>query len=484
MSLDLDDYRTRAEAFLTETERAFYLHYSGQQDDYEIEAVFDRHADLFSRETADALRDDGAPGRLIEFAVEGHIGRETRSAAAELARREASLEIEWDGERLPLRSVSVVEANERDPDRRAQLEAARDAVTEAELNPVLHDALETSHGIARDLGWRSLKAMCEELSGIDLDELGRQTAELLEATEERYEEIVEPHLQEEVGIGFDRLRRSDLPAFFRAPSLDSSFPAARLMPALTDTLSDLGTEVHRQRGLTIDTVPRPKKSPRAFCSPVRVPEEVYLVISPVGGREDYAALFHEAGHTEHYAHMGPELAVEERYRGDNSVTECYAFLFEHLTADSAWLRRHLSCAEPEPIVAFGRASELVYLRRYAAKLAYELELHDGSDVGGLDQVYSDRLSGALHLEWPAAQWLADVDPFFYAARYLRAWALETHVRGALTERFGETWFAEPEAGDLLRELWSTGQGPEGGEGILAAVGGGTLDFSLVVDELT
>ena len=81
-------------------------------------------------------------------------------------------------------------------------------------------------------------------------------------------------------------------------------------------------------------------------------------------------------------------------------------------------------------------------------------------------------------------WLSDVDPFFYVARYLRAWALETHIRSALRERFGEAWFEEPEAGAFLRELWSAGQGAAGGEGILQRVGGSELDFGAVRAEVS
>ena len=71
----------------------------------------------------------------------------------------------------------------------------------------------------------------------------------------------------------------------------------------------------------------------------------------------------------------------------------------------------------------------------------------------------------MRVEWPAVSWLADVDPFFYAARYLRAWALETHLRAALRERFGTAWFDEPAAGAFLRDLWRAGQGAAGAEGI-------------------
>ena len=79
--------------------------------------------------------------------------------------------------------------------------------------------------------------------------------------------------------------------------------------------------------MTFDIESRPNKSPRAFCAPVRVPGEVYLVIAPVGGRDDYATLFHEGGHTEHSASVAPELPFEFRCLGDNSISETYAFLF-------------------------------------------------------------------------------------------------------------------------------------------------------------
>jgi hypothetical protein len=282
-----------------------------------------------------------------------------------------------------------------------------------------------------------------------------------------------------VGLGFDSLRRSDLSAFFRAPGLDAGFPEERLLPSLTETLAGLGIDVAAQPGVVIDAERRPKKSPRAFCAPVHVPDEVYLVIAPIGGREDFAALFHEAGHTEHYAHVDASLPMEDRYLGDNSVTEGFAFLFEHLVSDPEWLRRRLGVEDPGPMVRHERASRLVFLRRYAAKLSYEIELHGGGPIDGLESTYARRLSDAIHVDWPAVSWLSDVDPFFYVARYLRAWALETHLSTALRDRFGEAWFDEPGAGDFLRELWSAGQGAAGGEGILERVGGGELDFGAV-----
>jgi oligoendopeptidase F len=474
-SLDLQAYRTEAEAFLGELDREYYLHFSGQQDDYGIEAVYDRHSDLFTRERVEELRKDSSPA-LLEFAVEGLVGRETKAEAAELARREAALEIEVDGRRVPYREASVLQANEPDPERRAAIDDARHRALDEHLNPLLLELFERGRATARELGWTSTLAMCEELSGIDLRALGSQAASLLEGTEQGYEPLVGPRLEEQLGFGFERLRRADLTAFFRAPSLDRSFPQDRLVPSLVETLAGLGIDVESQPGVVLDTEARPKKSPRAFCAPVRVPDEVYLVIARIGGRDDYAALFHEAGHTEHYAHMDRSLPVEDRYLGDNSVTEGFAFLLEHLTDDPEWLERVMAAEEPQGVAAHSQAVKLVFVRRYCAKLRYELELHDEpSSLEDMPGRYSELLGSAVHVTWPETSWLADVDPFYYAARYLRAWALETQLRATLVERFGPAWFEDRGAGELLRGLWRYGQRQDADE-LLAELNGSKLDL--------
>jgi hypothetical protein len=477
--MDLDSYRTEAEAFLGALDREYYLHFSGRQDEYGIEAIYDRHDGLFTREAVEGLREAGAPA-LLEFAAHGLAGRETKAEAAELARREAALEVEANGNRMPFREASVTQANEANPERRAAIEAARNAAIAEHLDPLLLELTERGHAIASELGWASTVEMCEELSGIDLRTLGRQAEALLAATEEGYRRSVEPELRRQLDFGFDDLRRADLPAFFRASSFDRWFPADRLVTSLVDTLRGMGIDVEAQPGVTLDTEHRPMKSPRAFCSPVRVPDEVYLVIARIGGRDDYAALFHEAGHTEHYAHMDASLPTEDRYLGDNSVTEGFAFLFEDLTEDPVWLERVLGLSEPGEVVRHSAAVKLVFLRRYCAKLAYELELHDGrGSLDGLSERYSELLGQAVGVEWPAATWLTDVDPFFYVSRYLRAWALETHLSAALTRRFGPAWFGEPAAGDFLRDLWRNGQRLDADE-LLGQLSGAELDLAAIV----
>jgi hypothetical protein len=478
--VNVDDYREEAEAFLSAIDREYYLHFAGRKDEFEIEAIYARHSKLFSAEAVESLREAGSRA-LLRFAAEGYVEQALKELSAEFARLEASLEVRLDGETYPYRQAAVVQANERDPARRRALEGARNELVATRLNPLLREMLDRSRGLVRDLGWPSVRAMTEELSGIDLEALARQTEGFLAATEADYEATVEPRLQAELGLGFGELERADLAAFFRAPSLDGLFPADQLLPTFEATLAGLGLDNGSPGNVILDAEPRPKKSPRAFCAPVRVPEEVYLVLTRIGGREDYETLMHEAGHAEHFSHVDPALPVEYRYLGDNSVTEGFAFLFQHLTEDPAWLERRLGVADPGPAIEQARASKLVFLRRYCAKIAYELELHGEGAVDGLEKLYAKRLSDAVHVDWPEATWLSDVDPFFYVAAYLRAWALETHLRRELRERFGELWFEDRRAGELLRELWSTGQ-REPADELLRRLTGAQLDFSALLGD--
>ena len=176
--MDLGAYRAEAEQFLSAIDREYYLHYSGQQDEFEIEAIYERHAGLFTRDSVEALREAGAAASLVEFAVQGHIGQEVKEGSAELARREAALELEWDGAKVPYRSAPVLQANERDPDRRALLEEARNELTAEHLNPLMLELLERSHELARELGWDSMRDLCQDLSGTDLGALAEQTEPL------------------------------------------------------------------------------------------------------------------------------------------------------------------------------------------------------------------------------------------------------------------------------------------------------------------
>ena len=492
-AVDVDVYREDAEAFLERIEREYYLQGAGHKAELELVPVYAAHAGLFTadrvtalREHADAATGDSARGLryLAQFALDGLLGERTRVQAEAEAQLESSLEVEVDRERIPFRQVPVALANEEDPERCQALQAAHDELLESRITPVLREALEISHATCRELGWTGYAAAYADLRGLDFEALAVRTRGVLAATAEVYPRRLSARLEQAGLPGLDDLRRSDLHRFFRAPDLDPGFDADGLADALGGTMRGLGVDLSAQANVHLDTDPRPTKSPRAFCAPLRVPDEVYLVIAPVGGREDYGALMHEGGHTEHYANTDRALPFEDRYLGDNGVTESFAFLFERLTEEPAWLADRLGIDDATAIREHSRAAWLVLLRRYCAKLDYELDLHgDAPDLTAMPDRYSQLLGGATGVAWPRQSWLADVDPSFYVVCYLRAWALETHWRRALRERFGERWFGQPEAGRWLLELWRHGQRLPAEE-LLAETLGEELDFGPLIAELT
>ncbi len=488
---DLKKYRSEADSFIAEIDLEYYVHLSGQKDQLDLEKIYGRYKSLFNNEAIDAIRVKLERGTgdqrrrlryLLAFAVEGFIGQETKVEAAAIAQKEATLEIEVDDAKIAYRQSSVEQANEKDAERRERIERSRLATQERDLNPLYRTALERAHALATELGWKNYRAMYEDLSGIDYEALERQTHSFFEASEKHYESLLEPQLERHLGFGFDKLRRSDLPHFFRAPQHDRHFPEEKLVRSFIDTMSGLGIDVKAQKNVVLDLEERPKKSPRAFCAPVHVPDEIYLVVPRVGGRDDYFALFHEGGHTEHYAHVDRSLPFEYRRLGDNSVTEAFAFLFHHLVENPAWLKKYLGVTDVEELGSYSGASKLIYLRRYAAKLRYELTLHKGNaDETEMRKLYSDYLSEATHTDWPDTTYVSDVDPGYYAASYLRAWALEATLSRTLKKRFGEMWFDRKEAGAFLKELWSFGQKLNADE-LLEEVAQEKLDFKVMLDE--
>ena len=208
-----------------------------------------------------------------------------------------------------------------------------------------------------------------------------------------------------------------------------------------------------------DTHDRERKRPRAFCAPVRVPDEVYLVIRPHGGYADYRAFWHELGHALHFANAARDMPFEHRWLGDNSVTECYAMLFEHQLMAPAWLKRYTTLGGAR-LAEFRRAQAfalLAIVRRYAAKLNYETQLHRAPSLASGARRYAEILTEATGFGYADEDALLDLDDGFYAARYLRAWQLEAALRTRLIEQFDEDWFRNPRSGAFVLELLVRGQ---------------------------
>ncbi len=484
-SIDLTGYRGRADRFEAEMLEEYYLHFAGLKDELAIEAIYERYEDLTTLETANRLAEPADRDRgikeLWQFACTGYLGNLAKSQEARVNELEATLEATVDGKTLPYRMLRPAIANEPDRNKRRALEEARCELGDEHLNPVYLEGAAIVRSAVPSLGSDNYVDLHRRF-GLRLDELADQCRLLLEETERMYEDSVDKLFRARVGVSLGEAERWDSARLIRAVEWDKAFPPDRMIPALEATLSGLGIDLREQPNVELDVEPREKKSPRAFCAPIEVPGRVVLVIKPMGGPDDWRALFHEAGHTEHFANTSPDLPVESRRMGDNAVTEGWAFLFEHLVDNPAWLSRRLDFPRPQEYAAEGAAILLWMVRRYCAKLIYELELFQTPDPVTMKQRYVEILGDALKIQPSPTDWLADVDPGFYVSKYLRAWAFDAQLAFYLRERFGNDWFARREAGSLLRELWSLGQGPTADE-LLADVTGTEIDMASVTERV-
>ena len=218
--------------------------------------------------------------------------------------------------------------------------------------------------------------------GFALDELAAQCRALLDETERMWEEAGDRLFRERLGIGLAEARpaRRRRGSFARPsstcdlPRASECFPRSRRRSPTSGSTSAPSANVH------LDLDSRPGKSPRAFCSPIEVPGKVMLVIQPIGGHDDWRALFHEAGHTEHYANTSADLPMEAKRLGDMAVTEGWAALLEHLVDEPAWLNRRLDVPKVRRRSRTPAATSMLYfVRRYSAKLLYEIEFFQAAD---------------------------------------------------------------------------------------------------------
>jgi hypothetical protein len=474
------EYRERLEEMTAEALEEYYAHSAGHKRTYEIAAIYERHADLSTLDQARALAEAGAPAELRRFAAEAYVGNGVKHLSEDIANTEAELTVAFDGEDIPYREVRPRVMNEPDSGRRRDLHARRCAATEEHLNPMYQEAFELERELSADLGAANVLALYESF-GYDPRGLDLETSAYRAETDALYLECIDAALRRRVGIALEDAALPDFARLWRAPEFDAAFTTERAVPALRATLAGLGVDLDLQRNVELDIEARPGKRPRAFCAPIRVPGRVVLVILPQGGQDDYQALFHEAGHTEHFANADPGLPAEERLLGDNAVTEGFAFLFEHLLSDPAWLRSQLDFGPVNDYVRFTALQKLFFVRRYAGKLAYEIELHSGLTLDALPDRYVEHLSTAVGVPYPRGDYLEDVDGGFYCTCYLRAWAFEAQLRDHLRSRFGTDWFRRKPAGDLLRELWSLGQSLRADD-LLRELTGQPIRFEVLADE--
>lgn len=462
--------------------REYYLTGAGHKSAPAFQAIYARHGNLVSDEALAVARESGSRP-LVEWVVGLRVARAVApwDERQVLWEQDAAVSV---GERtIPYLRASIELANTSNRPFRIALDAARAQLVASGLNALRRERLDLEHRAVSELDMGDYVTAVARLSGIDLEQLARAADEFLRITDDMYREALGQLVARRVGVPLGDLVRADTAWAFRASQSDAAFPPGAMMALAARQMAELGLDLEQHGRIRFDTEERPAKQPRAFCAPVRVPEEIYVVLRPHGGHVDYRTFWHELGHAMHFASVQPARSFADRWLGDNSVTEGFAMLWDHMTTHRTWLARYadLSPADRGSLAFELAVGELYFLRRYAAKLRYELVLHRNAS-GDPGAEYATRLTHATLFRYPEADHLVDVDSGFYAARYLRAWQFEAGMARWLTERFDEDWFRNPTVGALIQELMSRGQAQLADE-LIRDVTGTTLSFAPVIARL-
>lgn len=477
----MDDFDKQAEAFHQELYREYYQAESGLKERLNIEPIYDRYAHLFEETMVKQLLGEAQHRRgryLAEWVTLEYLEDSVKGLTESISNAMRRATVEWGGQQLSYHNLRPTISNEPDMSRRHHLHQLYRDVT-ASVNQERERRFSSLHTNATHLGFESYIALCEQLRRLNLDSLTKEMRSLLHDTAQVFFRHLEKFLAG-IEVPVEDAATCDMWYLFRGPSFDALFPKESMIPTLRATLAGMGIDLRQQENLELDTDSRELKSPRAFCAPIRVPEEVKLVIKPMGGASDYSSLLHEAGHAEHFANVDPDLPFAFKRLGDNSVTETYAFLFQYLFLNRRWLRRVLGVEEPSRLIRYALFEKLWFLRRYGIKLLYEQELH--RELDGAEKRYVSLLGDGLGIAIAAEDYLADVDDAFYCAQYLRAWILEVQLRRFLEDQYGLEWFASQGAGKYLLSLWRRGQ-KLSPEEIAADIGYDGLDSTYLVEEL-
>lgn len=486
----LDDYRRDFEEFHTSNAREHYLFHSGQKNCLEIAPIYERYAHLFDIDSIGSLKADGLSAgrdtetvsinRLLAFAVEQFLESSVKELTEHISQFEATATVEFRGRDMTFQDSAVAIINEPDRESRKAIYAKRLALIE-QSNDLRAQRIAKLHETACSLGYSSYGELFEQLRHLDFKKIAGPCEALLSQTESSYTARLDEALRRDLGLSIDAGERPDAMYLLHLTNFDDRFPSQQMLRVYSETMSGLGISVQSQRNIVIDSEVRPRKNPRAFCMPITIPDDVRLVIRPVGGQSDYQSLLHESGHAQHFAWASAQLPPEFKYTGDYALTETYAFLFNHLVSDRNWLRDFLGLADSTEFVRSVILARLVTVRRYVAKFCYERGLHYAGDLNGQAEQYAELQTNSTGFKTSAAEFLFDLDDSFYSASYLRAWAFEVLLREYMKTRFGSRWWTSSAAGIFLKEIWETGDRYTADE-MAAQIGIGTIDFEPLADE--
>jgi hypothetical protein len=361
--------------------------------------------------------------------------------------------ITYDKKSIHYRSVLDTIKNEPNKSIRKELDEKRRQVV-SRLNPLYLKLFEAYNRDAAELGYPTYMKLCDDTDCLQLSKLTEEARLFLSDSDYIYRDLLKWFLLNRMELRLEGLSLNDLHYLFSSYELRANFPESLTVSIAKRLFSDMGIEF--TGGLKIDSEKRGGKISGSFCSPLEVPNRILCSISPSEGVANYESFFQTLGKALYYAHTEPGGPFEFRILAEPTYLEIFSHLFKNLIYQPKWIKRYLKHDPGKDFLEFLYLRRLNGLRYYCGKLIYEFLIHGDGEYKDKSEHYSQTLKEATLANHDKADYLIDIEPFFYTAVYLNASLIEVSFRAFLREAFDEEWWRKKEAGYFLLNLWKDG----------------------------
>ena len=466
MGLTIAEIRDRAERLRAAVFEEMHDARSGRKAWPELAPLFESQGILESSRTlpvieraiASAEEDEERQLRkLLRWAARHHLEAHNARLDDEFSYWRATAKVEAGDVAVPVsQAANLIDATGSREMRRQLGEAHRDTLEEAVSLQL--DRLSRWREAAAELGYGGYREAVERLAGVNLLGVVSEARRLLEETEDAYRDAIGDELRRRTGIRPDQAESHDAGWLRRMPWLDGSCQEGDVLGTLRKDLRDIGLPLEHGGHVTVEHEAFPGPGMIACCTPVRVPDQIRLLVMPTITQPGCVALLNSVGRALHYAYTDSRLSFEDRALGDLGVVKGHGLLFAGLSREGAWVSRTrgLRGQDLEDYLRTAAVTDLFSLREAAARLEFEIELSGSDNPGELGPTWADALSAATGFRFDPRSYLERLGQRFGVARFLRGRMLAAQLRRELRERFDDDWYRNPRTGPFLGDWFSNG----------------------------
>jgi hypothetical protein len=311
--------------------------------------------------------------------------------------------------------------------------------------------------VLQKLHFEDYLGYCRRKKGKDLLGYRGMIQALLDATQSLYFHHMQRWCRKRMHSPMEALTRFDAINLLGLEQFDDLLPD-RSIRDLSGFFGLWGLDARHNRDLCLVLDADGGGSAQAMCVMLSVPEEIYILMRPVGGWIDLETLWHEMGHALAALYTSPRLSFGERnLETAHTLSEAYAFLAQNICLSRPFLENFLGLPpEAAQRLAYYKVlKDLALFRRYAAKFLSELDMFaSGALADG--RPYAERMASITGFYHQPESHLFDLVPELYCLDYLLGWLLEATLEADLKRRWGAEWMLRPEAGQTLRCWWAQG----------------------------